>query len=319
MADEQPIVIIKKKGGHPGHHGGAWKVAYSDFITSMMCFFLVMWLVTTASGPTKKGISEYFKNPGIFDKTQSGSPLALGAAGIFEGEGVAPRSKETEDIISRISKSVLNDLQKSSNGEKISDEDKKEVLESISKKLKEQFEEKLEENADELKLGKGSGNEIGGPNDSIKGSKSLKDFLGDVEITVDGSSINIDIIDTGKVSMFLLGSSQMQREAKDALYTISKTLKDFPNEFEIVGHTDSVPYSGRKNYSNWELSSERANAARRILEDAGVNPNKIISVTGRADKDLKYKDNPTSFRNRRITLKMHFENEQLLDLSSINK
>ncbi len=312
MADEQPIVIIKKKGGHAGHHGGAWKVAYSDFITSMMCFFLVMWLVTTASGSTKKGISEYFKNPGIFDKTQYGSPLALGAAGIFNGEGVPPRSKEDEEIMKQISKKALSDLTDSSNGDKLSNEDKKEILKNISQKLEKQFSKQLEE-----KLSKdANGNTISGSGETIKSTKNLKDFLGDVEITIDGSSINIDIIDTEKVSMFKLGSSSMQGKAKDALYTIAKSLKDFQNDFEIVGHTDAIPYVGRKDYTNWELSSERANAARRILEDAGISPNRITSVIGRADKDLKYKDNPTSFKNRRITLKMHFENEQLLDLSS---
>ena len=107
----------------------------------------------------------------------------------------------------------------------------------------------------------------------------------------------------------------MEKKSKDALYEIAKTLKDLPNEFEIVGHTDAIPYSGRNNYSNWELSSERANSARRILEDAGVDPNKIVSVQGRADRDLKYKDDPFSPKNRRITLRMNFSNEELIKLS----
>lgn len=353
MSDEQPIIIVKKKGGHAGHHGGAWKVAYSDFITSMMCFFLVMWLVTTASGATKKGIAEYFRDPfkdaGIFDKTQHGSPLELGASGLLPDEGYQPKAKskkEFEKIQNRINKknvednSFLNggiikkgDIEKGEtkdrrhinelsegdiiDGEivhkhfkedekidvdKLSKEETARVLNDIKTRLKKEIEEKLMK-------------EITGDNPSLLATQKLKDFLGDVEITVDGTGINIDIIDTEKVSMFALGSSKMHDKAKNALYEIAKTLKDLPNEFEIIGHTDSVPYSNNNSYTNWELSTERANSARRILEDAGINPNKIVSVQGRADKDLKVKDDPFSPKNRRITLRMNFAQEELLNLS----
>lgn len=349
MSDEQPIIIVKKKGGHAGHHGGAWKVAYSDFITSMMCFFLVMWLVTTASGATKKGIAEYFKDPGIFDKTQHGSPLALGSSGLLPDEGYQPKSKsgrEFEKIQNKINKKDTKDntfinggiikkgdivkgetkdkkhINELSEGDildgqivqrhnkedekidvnKLSKEDTKKVLDQIKEKIKKEIEEKLKK-------------EIEGDNPSLLATQKLKDFLGEVEITVDGSGINIDIIDTEKVSMFPIGSSKMHDKAKNALFEIARTLKDLPNEFEIIGHTDSLPYANNNNYTNWELSTERANSARRILEDAGINSNKIVSVQGRADKDLKVKDDPFSPKNRRITLRMNFAEEELLNLS----
>ena len=351
MADEQPIIIVKKKGGHAGHHGGAWKVAYSDFITSMMCFFLVMWLVTTASQSTKKGIAEYFKDPGIFDKTKHGSPLEIGASGLFPDEGYQPKEKTGKDfskIQNKINKDATKDdkflngshvkkgniqnsnikenfRDKSSDGDLInayeaklgnskeklennklnvnglSFEESQRILNELKSKIKNDIEEKLKQ-------------EILGDNPSLTATQNLKDFLGDVEITVDGNAINIDIIDNEKVSMFPLGSSEMGKKSKDALFEIAKTLKDLPNDFEIVGHTDAVPYSGRNNYSNWELSSERANAARRILEDAGINPNKIVSVQGRADRDLKVKDDPFSPRNRRITLRMNFNNDDIVNI-----
>ncbi len=352
MADEQPIIIVKKKGGHAGHHGGAWKVAYSDFITSMMCFFLVMWLVTTASSATKKGIAEYFKDPGIFDKTKHGSPLEIGASGLLSDEGYQPKNKAGKDfsqIQNKISHEdtredtflngvhikkgntedknlkenlkdhspdgeIINGFEiKSGNSNiklkiedvdvnKLSFEESQKVLDKLRSKIKDDIEEKLKQ-------------EIFGDNPSLTSTQALKDFLGEIEIKVDGNAINIDIIDTEKVSMFKIGSSEMEKKSKDALYEIAKTLKDLPNEFEIVGHTDAIPYSGRNNYSNWELSSERANSARRILEDAGVDPNKIVSVQGRADRDLKYKDDPFSPKNRRITLRMNFSNEELIKLS----
>ena len=353
MADEQPIIIVKKKGGHAGHHGGAWKVAYSDFITSMMCFFLVMWLVTTASGSTKKGIAEYFKDPGIFDKTKHGSPLEIGASGLFPDEGYQPKEKSGKDF-SKIQNKINRDETKDDkfangthvnkgntkdeklkddpeakvslgelinafnvkmgnskkdiegnnlNGNSLSLEETQQVLNELKAKIKASIEEKLKQ-------------EILGDNPALSATQNLKDFLGDVEITVDGNAINIDIIDNEKVSMFPLGSSEMGKKSKDALYEIAKTLKGLPNDFEIVGHTDAVPYSGKSNYSNWELSSERANAARRILEDAGIDPNKIVSVQGRADRDLKVKDDPYSPKNRRITLRMNFSNEDIVNIKN---
>ncbi|MGI6680840.1 MAG: flagellar motor protein MotB [Bdellovibrionota bacterium] len=363
MSEEQPIIIVKKKGKHAAHHGGAWKVAYSDFITSMMCFFLVMWLVSTTNATTKKGISEYFKDPGIFSLTKHGSPLDLGASGLLPDKGYQPKSKSgdkftktqnkvnedgtkddtfmnledyedlNEDLNEDLDKGLedgkeqgLGQGQGQGKGQGKGDKDGNVALEASTSgidiktlsslqqlqalgELKTQIETKIDE-----KLAK----EAFSNGNQLKATQQLKDFLGDVEISVDGTAINIDIIDTQKTSMFPLGSSKMRKESKDALYEIASTLKELPNNFEIVGHTDARPYSGKSNYSNWELSSERANSARRILEDAGIAPSRIISVQGRADRDLKIKDDPLSPKNRRITLRMNFNIEELIKVSKNN-
>lgn len=326
MADEQPIVIIKKKGGHAGHHGGAWKVAYSDFITSMMCFFLVMWLVTTSSSATKKGISEYFKNPGIFTTTRYGNPIKMGASGLLKEEGYQPKEKtgkEFDDIQdSKLNKENLidpkaeigvgNSAGQEGNAIKLKEHEKQQMYQDVSEKLKEKIEKKL----NEIKQAIHKDGEKDKEGENIKVAKKLKDFLGDVQITVDATGINIEIIDTEKVSMFERGSSNIQPDAEEALIALSHALKDLPNNFEIIGHTDSAPFLNKKNYSNWELSSDRANATRRILENAGIDYKKITSVSGKADKDLKDKSDPLSYKNRRITLRMGFTDEQLIDVAN---
>ncbi len=325
MADDKPIIIIKKKGGHGGHHGGAWKVAYADFVTAMMAFFMVMWLVNTADQTTKQNIASYFRRPGLF-QSGSGTPLLIGEAGILPDAYVPPRPKDTiksggKEQDTNLPKNSGTDEQrdkkrqvtlrgeegksgglKDAQGKTGVDKDKSTEQGQVASakmaaELKAFEQEKLlfEQTAQQIR-------------EQIASSKELRELLGIVDVKVESDGLNIEIMDTEKSSMFSSGSARILPDAQAAFQKIGDIISKLPYNIDIVGHTDSKPFSNRAGgYSNWELSSDRANSARRLLESEGIDPVRIISVVGRADKDLKYKDRPMAASNRRITLKMRFK------------
>ena len=322
MADDKPIIVIKKKGGHGGHHGGAWKVAYADFVTAMMAFFMVMWLINSASDPVRQSIASYFRKPGIF-QSGSGTPLQIGAAGILPD---APPPKAYEKKNSQGNTFALLDKKSGTDNEKSKgritlkgEKDKGDGAEKgVGVKTPDNpkdFEEakytshgiNLEKEevvkvADEIKK-------------QIAESKELSQLLGIVDVKVDADGLNIEIMDTDRSSMFTLGSARILPDAESAFRKIGVILAKLPNTIDIVGHTDATPFPGKNNgYSNWELSSDRANAARRLLLAEGVTATRISSVVGRADKELKKKEAPNDASNRRITLKMRFRQTVSIDL-----
>ena len=323
MADDKPIIIIKKKGGHGGHHGGAWKVAYADFVTAMMAFFMVMWLVNSASSPTRESIASYFRKPGIFE-SGSGTPLGIGEAGILPD---APPPKPEEKKKSMGTSQAI--LKKKSGTE--NDNGKKRISEhgeaekgsgaqvGMGVKTPQNADELLEQNFTSFGLDlqgdqiKALAKEI---EKEIANSPELQKILGIVDVKVDADGLNIEIMDTAKSSMFTLGSARILPEAEDAFKKLGGILANLPNYIDIVGHTDSRPFPGKANgYSNWELSSDRANAARRLLVTEGIAPERFTSVVGRADQELKDKDDPLDPSNRRITLKMRFKSVKRIDLA----
>lgn len=311
MADDKPIIVIKKKGGHGGHHGGAWKIAYADFVTAMMAFFMIMWLLSAAESNVRKAVSSYFRRPGIFD-AGSGTPLLIGAAGILE-DGVPPaqwkgqvdpegktfeppkRKKEMAkgeiaeliDLKIQELKEILKKLNKSG------DADATELLEKLEG-VQEQ-KNALENVAKEVKK-------------QIAGIPELEKIIGTVDVKVDADGLNIEVMDTQKSSMFASGSATISPEAQAAFVKITEILKKAPNSLEIVGHTDAKPFKSRTGaYSNWELSVDRANAARKLVEAQGFDSKRITSVVGRADTELRNKENPEDASNRRITFKIKFD------------
>ncbi|MCO6429654.1 MAG: OmpA family protein [Deltaproteobacteria bacterium] len=320
MADDKPIIIIKKKGGHGGHHGGAWKIAYADFVTAMMCFFMVMWLVNSAETSTKKSIATYFRRPGIFQQG-SGSPLMMGESGILDAAAPpvgeekgkkSPAINETSQFQKKSGTDAINEhkrvtyrgeegldrpLPEESENAGVNTDNPGDTLSRVDKKRM------LEEIAEEIRQ-------------QIMAVPELAELLGIVDIKVQADGLNIEIMDTEKSSMFASGSARILPEAQEAFQKISSLLVKFNNKIDIVGHTDAKPFASRAGgYSNWELSSDRANAARRLLEQSGIAPEKITSVVGRADQELRNKDNPMDASNRRITLKMKFDFSKSVDLS----
>jgi chemotaxis protein MotB len=322
MADDKPIIIIKKKGGHGGHHGGAWKVAYADFVTAMMAFFMVMWLVNSAADPIKQNIASYFRKPGIFE-AGSGTPLMIGASGILP-DAPPPKPDEKKNSVGS-AMAVLAKRSGNDDGEKL-----KRLTQSGQKEKGDGTErgKGLTEPEDPSELEKENFTSFGinlEKEDMLKVAEQiqaeitqnpeLSDLLGILDVKLEADGLNIEIMDTEHSSMFTMGSARIQPEAEQAFRKLGKILAKTTNAIDIVGHTDAKPFPGKINgYSNWELSSDRANAARRLLLGEGVTSERIGSVVGRAEKDLRKKDAPLDPSNRRITLKMRFKKDLSISL-----
>ncbi|HLG55928.1 MAG TPA: flagellar motor protein MotB [Vicinamibacterales bacterium] len=250
MNKGQPIIIVKKKrGGHAAHHGGAWKVAYADFVTAMMAFFLVMWLVNQQPA-VKAAVAGYFRDPGAFDSTKGGGILPGGAEGLKES-GVTP-----------VSKPMPNDVKTA-----------KETLEKAAEHMRE----------------------------ALKKIPSLKALEDRIEITVTDEGLRIELLETAKDSFFAVGSADLLPETVQILVVISKELGGLGNAVALEGHTDSRKYAA-SSYANWELSTDRANSARRAMERFGLQEGQIDAVRGYADTRLRTPDMPLDARNRRISI-----------------
>jgi chemotaxis protein MotB len=249
-APAQPAVIIIKKQGHHkhAHHGGAWKVAYADFVTAMMAFFLVMWLVAQ-SPQVKASVGQYFRDPGAF--SEGGRGLLPGSDSGATGGGQPMGSK-----------GVTNP----------NVEEAKRALEKAAEHLRQ---------AIQLKFA------------------AVQER---VEITVTDEGLRIELREAPNDGFFSTGSAGMKPETEKILATISKELAVMPNKIAIEGHTDSLPYGAGNQYTNWELSSDRANAARRVLERSGVKNSQLEGVRGFADTKLRTKDKPMDAGNRRISI-----------------
>lgn len=243
MPEGQPIIIVKKKAAHGGHHGGAWKVAYADFVTAMMSLFIVLWLLNM-SKPVREAIAGYFKDP-------SGTAAKLGSTMDGKGEGVV---KPKEDM----------------------------------QKLKAELEKAISQmpNFDKLK--------------------------NQIEITVTSEGLRIEMLESAKGTFFDLGRPDPNQNGRELLQLLAGELGKLPNKLSIEGHTDSKPFSGRHNtnYGNWELSTDRANSARRTMQTEGVKPDQVAQVRGFADQMLRKPKDPFDPSNRRISLIVQYLDSQ---------
>jgi len=316
MANEKPVVVIKKKkGGHGGHHGGAWKIAYADFVTAMMCFFLCMWLINTASVVTRENIASYFRKPSLFNEG-TGMPLLLGGAGILTDAYVPPKP-----VDKRPNQQLTQDPAQKMFGESDVDRDKHYVLEGRLEPKPHKGPDTVtglnsdkktaEENRRQIKL-----RQIAEINEktetelkkALAMNPAAAQSLGKLEIKKDEDGLTIEIMDTERYSMFDSGSARIRKEAEPAFKQVTDIIKQYPNTLEIVGHTDAKPFPSRTGgYTNWELSSDRANAARRLIESQGYPAGSVESVIGRASSEPKIPENPLAPGNRRITLKVKFD------------
>lgn len=291
--DGKTIIIVKKVSGHGGHHGGAWKVAYADFVTAMMALFMVLWLVNSASVTTRERIASYFREPGVFEKG-SGTPLEEGGAGILPDAFSPPADENSQSIhsvkIYKVAASLGEkpDAFDIASGEGPGKDDVKIEGHSDLEKLAKKIEEQLKDAA------------------KIIGEQGK--LVGKIEVKVDQRGLHIEIMDTDKASMFELGSSKMSPLAETELGKISKILATLPNPVDIEGHTDGRPFNEARtpNYDNWNLSVDRANSARRALLGAGMKSKQIARVVGYADQRLKFPADPLAAGNRRISISMRF-------------
>jgi chemotaxis protein MotB len=288
-AKARPIYVkrIKKVAG--GHHGGAWKVAYADFVTAMMAFFMVMWLITAVSKDQRAAIFDYFKNPSMEPgKSVKPAPGQMGPGGassavINMGGGLdAPKSslKRTDAIGATVMTSPAAPIELKSAEQKLADAEE-------LKKLLEQ--KQLDALMQDLK-------------EAIAKSQALQPFKDQLLLDITPEGLRIQILDAQNRPMFDLGSARLKPYTRDILKEVTGYLRSVPNRLSVTGHTDTTPYAGITGYTNWDLSTDRANAARRSMESSGLETERISRVVGLASSVLFDKHNPRSAVNRRISI-----------------
>ncbi|MFN7085430.1 MAG: flagellar motor protein MotB [Burkholderiales bacterium] len=268
---QQPTVIKRiKKGKHP-HHGGAWKIAYADFVTAMMAFFLLMWLLGSTSQGDLQGIAEYFQTP--LKVALAGGSGSGNSSSVIQGGGKDLTRRDSE-----ISKGDIKAQKKTINFK--SAEAQLERLEFAQMKgLQGKLEKALEANP------------------------ALKDFRKQLLIDITTEGLRIQIVDAQNRPMFAIGKADVQPYMREILREISRVLNEMPNKISLSGHTDAKPYpSGERGYSNWELSADRANASRRELVAGGIDEGKIVRVVGLASSVLLDANDPFNPINRRISI-----------------
>ncbi len=279
-ANKAPIVIKKvKKGGGHGHHGGAWKVAYADFVTAMMAFFLLMWLINTTSPEQKRGIADFFAPASVSETTS-------GAGGLLAGQALAEAgARQSKNTQSKEGSASGGGVQ----GAAASEDGTAEASESAMAQAR-----AARENAEFERAEQSIRQAIQDMPDLAELSKHVL-----MEVTPDG--LRIQLVDQEGRSMFEPGGSALNARARKLLSTVAGVVAELPNRITIAGHTDGSP-PGRSGVTNWELSSDRANAARRVLQAAGVEQERVYQVAGKADAEPLFPDDPTLPGNRRISV-----------------
>ncbi|MDI6853418.1 MAG: OmpA family protein [Deltaproteobacteria bacterium] len=253
------IRIVKKKKISGRHHGGAWKVAYADFVTAMMALFIVLWIMSQSQS-IRIAVAQYFKNPGLLP-----GAMSLMETSDMGGKMPTPGHSQEWQTPSPIPPETAQD---------------RDSLEEVKKRLEEMIAQLPE-------------------------LQKLKDQVL-LEITSEG--LRIELLERENSNFFDIGSANLKAETKKILNLIAQELGGLPNQVTVEGHTDSRPY-GTQNYTNWELSTDRANAARRLMEISGLNSRQILAVRGFADRYLRNPQDPLDFQNRRVTIIVMFQDK----------
>jgi chemotaxis protein MotB len=278
-AGEAPTIIIKKikKAEHGGHHGGAWKVAYADFVTAMMAFFLLMWLINTTSPEQKRGIADYFA-PASVSQTTSGSGGILGGTALADS---GAKSTGSKDIVQALAPEAPPNVTQTGQ----------------SQIQSQQTSQGADQKADDAALTSAAQSLRQAMQDMPELAELSKQII--VDQTPEG--LRVQLVDQEGRSMFKEGSAEPNDRAKVLLQAVAKVVNKLPNRVTVAGHT-SASANGAAPSSDWALSSARADASRQILESAGVEPDRIYQVAGKAASDPLYPDDPMLPGNRRITI-----------------
>jgi chemotaxis protein MotB len=281
---EAPILIkkVKKSHGH-AHHGGAWKVAYADFVTAMMAFFLLMWLINTTSPEQKRGIADYFAPASVSDTTSGSGGILAGTALGQDGakgagsesiiEEMAPESKNPDD-------GNQTDAAKQTAPQA--------STEALREALMKREEASFASAAASLRQ-------------ALQDMPELAELSKNILVDETPEGLRIQLVDQEGRSMFAEGRAEPNDRAKLLLRAVAKVINQLPNRVTISGHT-SMSASGKKVDSDWALSSGRADASRRVLQGAGVDPDRVYQVSGKANSEPLYPDDPTLAGNRRIAI-----------------
>ncbi|MBC6983266.1 flagellar motor protein MotB [Caulobacter sp. 17J80-11] len=285
--NERPILIKKvKKGGAHAHHGGAWKVAYADFVTAMMAFFLLMWLINTTSPEQKRGIADYFAPASVSQSTS-------GSGGILAGTALGEDGVKSEGSMSVIQQmapeappTAPDDQGTNPNIGAVDVSDASEA--ALRKELAAREEAAFQSAAQSLRQ-------------AMQDMPELAELSKNIMIDQTPEGLRIQMVDQEGRSMFETGSAKPNERARLLLRAISRVINQLPNRITITGHTSASADRG-KNEGDWTLSGARANAARQILQGSGVDADRVYQVAGKAASDPLYPDDPTLAGNRRIAI-----------------
>ena len=299
--NERPIIIKKviKVAGH-GHHGGSWKVAYADFVTAMMAFFLLLWLLNVTTDEKKMGIADYFA-PASVSRAQSGAGGILGGTAMTV-QGAMRSATAPQTVVVKID-TPMQDMREAGDKDKDKDHDFDKQKDKdkdfdrptrpsdaeIQKAQAEREQKAFEDSAEQLRMALGRNPELAG---------LAKHLL--IDQTPEG--LRIQIVDQDRESMFPVGSARMPDRTRQLLTSIAQVMNKLPNRVSITGHTDATPYRSENGYGNWELSSDRANASRRMLIESGIPPQRVVQVAGKADTEPLFPTDPFQPGNRRIAI-----------------
>ncbi len=244
MAAKVQPIIIKRIGGHGGHHGGAWKVAYADFVTAMMALFIVLWLMNS-SKPIQEAISGYFKDPA--------------GTGKLTGTNKAPTHEVSKDSLNKVKAELEKAIRQVANFDKLKDH---------------------------------------------------------IEMTVTPEGLRIEMLESKTGTFFQSGQTDPNGDGREMMMTIAEELGKVPNKISIEGHTDSQPFSARANYTNWELSADRANASRRLMQEHGLRADQVAQVRGFADQQPRNAKDASDPANRRITVIVQYTEKPPSDVAA---
>jgi chemotaxis protein MotB len=315
MADgKEASIIIKKikKGGHAGHHGGAWKVAYADFVTAMMAFFLLLWLLQATAQSQKEGIAEYF-TPTTGIRDAAGIGFKGGKTNTIEGVKMSETSPPSI-LVGRMPQgptaqnsdhqAPLESTQDSSlyeKGGQNSHMPEKGGRDTKSQQVKPESAETQEtETPNDAHVFEKAESDL---RKAIEEDPNFHDFKDNIIVEQTPEGLKIDIIDDDKTPMFEARSAQLTQGGEKMLRLMADIIRQMPNRISITGHTEATNYADPSGlYTNWELTADRANAARRFLMTTNMEPTRVAKVTGRADQELLDLKQPTSSRNRRVTI-----------------
>ncbi len=293
--DVRPIIIIKKvKKVAGGHHGGAWKVAYADFVTAMMAFFLLLWLLNVTTENQKLAISNFFDptHPQI-------SESMSGAGGVMGGTSVSTEGAMTSTMQEvRLPQNSGRPTRDHKQGSKESDL-KSAKVEELKGELRRREDERFNKAKQELEQ-------------QLEKSPELAELKKHLMVDITPEGLRIQIVDREGEPMFPSGSAKMYDKTKNLILLAANAIKNMPNNISIRGHTDSYKYKEGADYTNWELSADRANATRRVLESSAIPQARLSNVMGKADTDNLVKDNPLDAQNRRITIILEREDFETL-------
>jgi len=318
MANKDSVIIIKKieGDGHGGHHGGGWKVAYADFMTAMMAFFLLMWILAASDEKAKRGLADYF-TPSLSQSGGRGQGLLDGD--VLGKDGVMGGSSDAENSLNMPTFGQENPLARFDS--RLTEAEPEVVVEyeavpvdgatEVGKaKTVEQAQqvkadmdalakaEELQREKDSRKAALDSVQKQ--ILDAIKADTKIADLSKNLTFEIVQDGLLVQMVDHKGKAMFHTGSAKVQSDTREVIQAISRAVQELPYPIEISGHTDAAPFSRQKGYDNWDLSTDRANATRRVMIATGINPQKIKRVSGFADKRLINKKVPKAPENRRI-------------------